>query len=188
MRYSVLAWAVSMLYVWGVRSEASTVTVAKNTGKGGDDWQIQPKGGNDWEIQPKGGDDWQIQPKQSSFVSCGEHTLEPGTSVGIQSKNFPNQYPNRHNCVWTFKASASDSTISIDCATFNLKNSRRCRGDVLLLEDGNTLNNRFCGNLGTLSEGGDTDLLNIVFKTNRRGKAQGFSCVVSASGKFLGDW
>jgi len=137
------------------------------------------KAGNG-HVQPKDGND-HVQPKED-YLSCGKtYTLAPGATVLIASKNYPNKYPNNARCRWTFKAISDDSTLSIVCNSFIVKKTRYCRRDFLKLEDGDSLNKKYCGSTPVSAES-TTGVLKAYFKSNRKGNAKGFQCSVMASG------
>ncbi|XP_050700372.1 ovochymase-1-like [Eriocheir sinensis] len=144
-------------------------------GKGG---HIQPKEGEFRAPHLSWGKGGHVQPKEDG-LPCGDYTMSAGNVAVIKSKNYPSNYPNRHNCYWTFETT-DDSTLSFSCQDFKLRLSSQCRGDFLHITDFASTNEKYCGSeVDSLS--GMEGYVQIRFKTNRRGTERGFSCTITAS-------
>lgn len=44
-------------------------------------------------------------------LPCGDYTMSAGNVAVIKSKNYPSNYPNRHNCYWTFEVSFANILV-----------------------------------------------------------------------------
>ncbi|XP_066942679.1 transmembrane protease serine 9-like [Macrobrachium rosenbergii] len=139
---------------------------------------VQPR----WTLMPRNFESPTNQPVpkegRSTYVSCGYHSLEPGQTVSIKSRNFPRKYPRNENCRWTFEGTSPASTISISCSTFQLMG---CRKSYLRITGGN-LYEKYCGVIDGLTAASSNNYMGILFRTGRsRRRRSGFSCTVSAS-------
>ncbi|ROT70474.1 Transmembrane protease serine 9 [Penaeus vannamei] len=113
-------------------------------------------------------------------LNCGLHYVAPGTSLGFQSENYPEDYPGRTQCTWSF-ATDEGATLAIFCDDFSVQNSRSCRRDFFQVTDFASFNDRYCGTSDELIISGQSSALEVFFKTNKRKSSRGFCCAVTAS-------
>ena len=104
-------------------------------------------------------------------LDCGvTDKLEDGEYATIESRNYPNYYPNKHNCVWTI-ITPPQASVYISCDTFDVRS-----GDLL------TVGNIELAGRSNEDESWGFDVhpvmsdnkLTIRFKTNKRGSGAGF--------------
>ncbi|XP_066292261.1 chymotrypsinogen A-like isoform X1 [Branchiostoma lanceolatum] len=110
----------------------------------------------------------------------GERSSEVGT---ILSPNYPQHYPGRKLCVWRITTGIGRK-IKITFNQFHLMGCKdyvsvyEAKGDsALLLGDGKLCNSRKPFNIQS-----KTNEVFVVFKSNKKGSAQGFNATYSASG------
>ncbi|XP_047493192.1 trypsin-1-like [Penaeus chinensis] len=79
-----------------------------------------------------------------------------------------------------FNFTSPGSTLQLQCSSFQLQGSRRCRKDFLQVT---TLgfSRRFCGKKSSFVVSRNSRRIITRFRTNARGSSRGFSCSVSAS-------
>lgn len=82
-------------------------------------------------------------------------------------------------CEWTVKAQNPEDTLKLECSDFHLKSTRICRGDRLVIYDGQD-NTKLCGT-GSKSYAAESNKIDIKFITNGSRRATGFSCVVRST-------
>ncbi|XP_042869613.1 venom serine protease 34-like [Penaeus japonicus] len=113
-------------------------------------------------------------------LSCGIHYVAPGSSLGFQSENYPNNYPDRTSCTWDF-ITDEGATLNLYCDDFSVQNSRNCKKDFLQITDFTSFNDKYCGSSQDLSVSGESSILQVFFRTNRRKSSTGFCCAVTAT-------
>jgi hypothetical protein len=71
------------------------------------------------------------------ILVCGEHIdIVPNNEVEITTPNFPDKYPNRVNCTWTF-CSVNPNIIVLDFFIFQLEQDSDCDSfDYVNIYDG----------------------------------------------------
>ncbi|XP_066942680.1 transmembrane protease serine 9-like [Macrobrachium rosenbergii] len=183
-----LSLGLVLLGVWCVGSAPAS--------NGNGTWILVPSGRGSFTIQPRNESliqpRWTVMPRNfDSFikklankqekdegVDCGSHSLSPGQTVTIKSRNFPGRYPPNESCRWTFQGTSPDSKLTISCRVFKLK---PCRKSSVLITGGG-LNKKYCKNQEELTETSDDNNMDVYFRTSgsRRTK-KGFNCRVSAS-------
>ncbi|XP_050721230.1 ovochymase-2-like isoform X1 [Eriocheir sinensis] len=182
MRCFLLSLAASFTFMWGgcyardlpLHRELPVSSLHLIRGNGS---HVQPKDGH---MRGNGISVQHIGDTRQSALECSDYTMSAGGYAVIQSENYPDNYPNSHNCYWTFETT-DDSTISFSCDDFDVRSSSDCRRDFMDLTDFATINYRFCGT-GYIEPITDMEgFVQIRFRTNRRGTARGFSCEIWAS-------
>merc|ERR1712117_451389 len=121
---------------------------------------------------------------QRTGIPCGSTvSLAPGSSYQIASAKCSNGlYPNNQKCYWYFDV--SDCVPSLSCDSLDIVGNprRRCRGDRLIVETEND-NPKYLRGLGTtgvkFTPRRSTYYFDLIFDTNKRKAASGFSCTVS---------
>ena len=59
--------------------------------------------------------------RQTEPLKCGaKDSLASGEWIMIESKNYPNKYPNRQNCRWTLTV-PKDAIVILSCEYFDVK-------------------------------------------------------------------
>ena len=121
-------------------------------------------------------------PESSSVTKFDADTLncrdywdfEDGAVVAIESRNYPNNYPNRRKCFWAFSV-PPNTNVSIVCEKFQVH-----RSDRLCLVD-SVNNDCWYGDVDypfqfpfTFPVTDDYSYLSIKFLVNRRRNAGGF--------------
>ncbi|XP_068231252.1 transmembrane protease serine 9-like [Palaemon carinicauda] len=111
-------------------------------------------------------------------VPCGSHSLNPGESVTIQSRNYPENYPPSERCTWFFQGTSSQSQLTISCSVFVLAGCRRSSMTII----GGGVRQRYCRTQYGLTETSNDNNMEIYFRTGSSTRTKkGFSCTVSAS-------
>ncbi|ROT74645.1 CUB-serine protease [Penaeus vannamei] len=111
------------------------------------------------------------------FQPCSseaETVLQAGESVSIQSPNYPEPYPDNHQCGWIIRSARPNNQLYLDCTRFRLQGpSKRGCLDYLSVNG-----EQYCGRKKPSASGSE---LVLEFKSNRRRAKAGFSCSVSFS-------
>merc|ERR1719394_2424755 len=122
-------------------------------------------------------------------LDCGRtFDLNADSSIAIETKNYPEMYPNRYRCRWFFNV-APNTNASMYCESFDVHRSDRfCIYDYYNY-------NRGCY-WGTEQQGftfpfdfgisDDEGFIQMKFRSGRRRNAGGFRCIISGSGDFEG--
>ncbi|XP_060580164.1 neuropilin-2-like [Ruditapes philippinarum] len=91
-----------------------------------------------------------VNASHGTDVFCGEHIdIVPNNEVEITTPNFPDKYPNRVNCTWTF-CSVNPNIIVLDFFIFQLEQDSDCDSfDYVNIYDGEYIGPNliatFCG-------------------------------------------
>ncbi|XP_063876161.1 trypsin-1-like [Scylla paramamosain] len=167
MRCALLSLIVFMTCIWG-SINAWDIPQAKKIQLS----VFNLSRGNGSHVQPKEG-------TRQSSVECGTHSLSSGSTTIIMSPNYPKKYLNNYNCNWVFVPPAG-SALSLSCQAFDVKASRLCKRDYLLVKDDAGLYEKLCGSEPFRIDDIEGNL-DIIFKTNRWGKATGFTCEIETT-------
>ena len=115
-------------------------------------------------------------------LECGvTDKLETGEYTTIESQNYPAQYPNNHNCLWTIKV-PKNAYVYFSCDSLDIG-----KGDLLTI--GGSLTVKLSGNSGSEDYFGfavpmKTTTLKVRFKTNKKTRGDGFRFISSSVGCF----
>lgn len=114
-------------------------------------------------------------PSNDVPVMCGRYELSPGQSLAVATPYYPNDYPNRFSCTWTFRTS-TDSEIAFSCSDFVLD---RAGKDFLAVTrvSGQTPKRYKKTNRPRVTTSGG--VLILTFRSNKRITAKGFNCLVT---------
>merc|ERR1719438_289101 len=118
----------------------------------------------------------------------GKFDLDADSSIAIETKDYPEMYPNRYRCRWFFNV-APNTNASRYCESFDVHRSDRfCIYDYY--------NYNYGCYYGTEQQGftfpfdfgisDDEGFIQMKFRSGRRRNAGGFRCIVSGSGDFEG--
>merc|ERR1719422_649196 len=118
----------------------------------------------------------------------GKFDLNADSSIAIETKDYPEMYPNRYRCRWFFNV-APNTNASMYCESFDVHRSDRfCIYDYY--------NYNYGCYYGTEQQGftfpfdfgisDDEGFIQMKFRSGRRRNAGGFRCIVSGSGDFEG--
>merc|ERR1719422_2964349 len=118
----------------------------------------------------------------------GKFDLNADSSIAIETRNYPEMYPNRYRCRWFFNV-APNTNASMYCESFDVHRSDRfCIYDYY--------NYNYGCYYGTEQQGftfpfdfgisDDEGFIQMKFRSGRRRNAGGFRCIVSGSGDFEG--
>merc|ERR1719438_246538 len=118
----------------------------------------------------------------------GKFDLDADSSIAIETKDYPEMYPNRYRCRWFFNV-APNTNASMYCESFDVHRSDRfCIYDYY--------NYNYGCYYGTEQQGftfpfdfgisDDEGFIQMKFRSGRRRNAGGFRCIVSGSGDFEG--
>ncbi|CAL4113097.1 unnamed protein product, partial [Meganyctiphanes norvegica] len=111
---------------------------------------------------------------------CGQHVINPGESLNIQSAKYPKKYPKNENCAWEIGCSSPKATIDLTCSDFNIHETKNCKNDYLSMYDDSNNYVTACGKTppsGVVSAG---NLVTIEFVSNDDNKRRpGFDCTVT---------
>jgi len=110
-------------------------------------------------------------------TSCGGELT--GTEGTIESRNYPNKYPNKEDCVWIIKA-GSDNRVEVTIDDLNIEfGGKICEYDFLKIYDGLEESDielgRYCKtykNVQVKSNGPD---MRLHFKSDGSGNEKGFT-------------
>ncbi|XP_070539299.1 bone morphogenetic protein 1 homolog isoform X2 [Ptychodera flava] len=99
-----------------------------------------------------------------------------GTTGTLESPGFPNNYPNKVDCVWKI----TGKTIKLEFDVFDLENQENCRFDFLDISDGSDNSiGRFCGvNTPPQILTSSTGELWITFQSDASVQGQGFRAFI----------
>jgi len=116
-----------------------------------------------------------IRARQVEPLSCGtKDELRDGEYVLIESPNYPQQYPNKENCPWTFTV-PMNAYVYLSCESFDVK-----RGDFLSFGGmnffGKVEGQFWYGFMATKTK------MQIRFRSNKKKAASGFRCYVDVYG------
>ena len=99
-----------------------------------------------------------------------------GKSGEIISPDFPKQYPNNLNCIWTIENNDDTSVTEVSFEAFKLEYTPSCLFDFVIIEDLFASNRqpitRLCG--GALPPKYIGKKIRIVFQSDDSGVASGF--------------
>merc|ERR1719232_2360191 len=118
----------------------------------------------------------------------GKFDLNADSSIAIETKDYPEMYPNRYRCRWFFNV-APNTNASMYCESFDVHRSDRfCIYDYY--------NYNYGCYYGTEQQGftfpfdfgisDDEGFIQMKFRSGRRRNAGGFRCIISGSGDFEG--
>merc|ERR1712095_157706 len=122
-------------------------------------------------------------------LDCGRtFDLNADSSISIETRNYPEMYPNRYRCRWFFNV-APNTNASMYCESFDVHRSDRfCIYDYY--------NYNYGCYYGTEQQGftfpfdfgisDDEGFIQMKFRSGRRRNAGGFRCIISGSGGFEG--
>merc|ERR1712002_1218158 len=113
--------------------------------------------------------------RQVPALPCGSRAnLEEDEEVTLESPNYPNLYPNRAKCRWTFMVPAGKE-VQVYCESFHIE-----RGDFLKIGSDRWYGRADGGGPITIPTGGELGdpqrKLKVFFKSNRRRQGNGFRC------------
>ena len=120
--------------------------------------------------------------RQVAPLECGAtDRLQDGEYTTIESQNYPAQYPNNHNCLWTIKV-PKNAYVYFSCNSLDIG-----KGDLLTV--GGSLTVKLSGNSDSEDYFGfavpmKTTTLKVRFKTNRKTRGDGFRFISSSVGCF----
>lgn len=108
--------------------------------------------------------------------------------VTIESPNFPKNYPNKACVRWKLESADPDGTLQMDCDTFVVKKSKKCRGDRLTMSEEGGSESTVCGKKEPTFKTKSNKFV-AEFHSNGKKRAKGFKCTVrSVRAETTGGW
>ncbi|KAK3859358.1 hypothetical protein Pcinc_034524 [Petrolisthes cinctipes] len=97
--------------------------------------------------------------------------------VTIESPNFPKKYPNKACVRWELESADPEKTLQMECDTFVVKKSKKCRGDRLTMSEEGGSESTICGKKEPAFETKSNKFV-AEFHSNGKKRAKGFKCTV----------
>ncbi|XP_043241949.1 transmembrane protease serine 3-like [Amphibalanus amphitrite] len=118
---------------------------------------------------PKG--DTGVPSPRSDALSCGSHVVAEGSTAVIESPNYPSNYPNDEDCVYTLTTDTGKD-LELSCEAFDLESHSQCRYDWLRVNG-----IKYCGSSGPSTVAAPQ--LDIDFHSDYSVVRSGYRCTVT---------
>ena len=138
------------------------------------------------KIEQINGDSWINQVCNANlFVSTGCSSYLSGYYGSFNSPNYPYNYPDNKNCVWTISVPYG-RYVSLEFRSFSLESGSGCRYDFVEIRDGSSAYGRvlgkFCGSARPPRIVSSGNSMRVHFRSDGSKSYQGFSARFYAVG------